>query len=49
MEYYSIVKKKKIRKFSGKWINLENIILGEVTQTQREKHVFSLICVDNVT
>ena len=25
-------------KFSGKWMELENIILREVTQTQKDKH-----------
>ena len=31
-------------KFAGKWMDLENIILGEVTQTQKDKyHMYSLI------
>jgi hypothetical protein len=30
--------------FSGKWIELENIILSEVTQTQKDLHgMYSLI------
>ena len=30
--------------FAGEWMNLENIILSEVTQTQKDKHgVYSLI------
>ena len=43
-EYYSAVKKK-IRKFAGKWMELEKkIILSEVTQTQKDKHgMYSLI------
>jgi hypothetical protein len=36
MEYYSAIKKKDIMSFSGKWMQLENIILSEVTQTQKE-------------
>ena len=33
-----------ILKFAGKWMELENIILSEVTQTQKEKyHMYSLI------
>ena len=33
-----------IMKFAGKWIELENIILSEITQTQKEKHgMYSLI------
>jgi hypothetical protein len=31
-------------KFAGKWIKLENIVLSEVTQAQKDKHgVYSLI------
>jgi hypothetical protein len=31
-------------KFSGKWMELENIILSEVTQTQNDKHdMYSLL------
>jgi hypothetical protein len=37
VEFYSFVKKRKIMKFVGKWMNLENIMLGEVTQTQKDK------------
>ena len=33
-----------IMKFADKWIELEKIILSEVTQTQKEKHgMYSLI------
>ena len=33
-----------ILKFVGKWMDLENIILSEVTQTQKDKyHMYSLI------
>ena len=32
-----------ILKFAGKWIALENIILSEVTQTQKDKYnIYSL-------
>jgi hypothetical protein len=44
MEYYSAIKKKDILNFAGKWMELENIILGEVTQTQKDMHsMYSLI------
>jgi hypothetical protein len=33
MKYYSAIKNKDIKKFAGKWIELENIIPNEVTQT----------------
>ena len=38
MEYYSAIKNSNFMKFSGKWMELENIILSEVTQTQKNKH-----------
>jgi hypothetical protein len=38
IEYYSAIKSKDIMKFAGKWIELENIIQSEVTQTQKDTH-----------
>ena len=35
MEYYSAIKNNEFMKFAGKWIELENIILSEVTQSQK--------------
>ena len=35
MEYYSAIKNNEFMKFLGKWIELENIILSEVTQSQK--------------
>ena len=44
MEYYSAIKKNEFMKFAGKWIEFENIILSEVTQSHRSKHsMYSLI------
>jgi hypothetical protein len=44
MEYYSAIKKNEFMKFLGKWMDLEGIILSEVTQLQRNSHhVYSLI------
>jgi hypothetical protein len=44
MEYSSAIKNKDIMKFSGKWLELESIILSEVTQIQKYTHgVYSLI------
>jgi hypothetical protein len=34
MEYYSAIKKNEVMKFPGKWMDLEGIILSEVTQSQ---------------
>ena len=38
MEYYSVIKNNDFMKFPGKWMELENIILSEVTHLQRSKH-----------
>jgi hypothetical protein len=34
MDYYSAIKNNEFMKFLGKWIDLEDIILSEVTQSQ---------------
>jgi hypothetical protein len=45
MEYYSTIKKNEIMLFAGKCMELENIILHEVSQAQKLKdQIFSLIC-----
>jgi hypothetical protein len=42
MEYYSVMKKNEILSFTGKWIELENIILSEVSQAHMTKnHMWS--------
>jgi len=38
MEYYSAIKNNDFMKFIGKWRELENIILSEVTQSQKNTH-----------
>jgi hypothetical protein len=38
MEYYSAIKKNEVMKFLGKWMELESIILSEVTHTQKNTH-----------
>jgi hypothetical protein len=45
MKIYPAIKKNEILTFSGKWMELANIILGEVSQMQKAKAcMFSLIC-----
>jgi hypothetical protein len=45
MGFYSAMKKNEILSSAGKWTELENIILSEVTQAQKTKNgMFSLIC-----
>jgi hypothetical protein len=38
MEYYSTIETKDIMNFAGKWMELENIILSEIIQTQEDMH-----------
>ena len=45
MEYYLAEKKKKLLCFASVWMDLENIMLSEITQSEEEKyHMISLIC-----
>ena len=44
MEYYAAIRNDEFVLFVGTWMNLENIILGKLTQEQKMKyHIFSLI------
>jgi hypothetical protein len=38
MEYSSAIKNNEFMKVFGKWMELENIILSEVTQSQKNIH-----------
>ena len=45
MEYSSAIKKNEIMPFVATWMDLEMIILSEVSQTEKDKyHIISLIC-----
>ena len=45
MEYYSTIKKNEIMPFIATWMELEIIILSEVSQKEKDKHhMISLIC-----
>ena len=44
IEYYSAIRKKEIMPFVATWIELETLILGEVSQKEKDKyHMISLI------
>jgi hypothetical protein len=38
IRYYSAIKNNEFIKFLGKWIDLEGIILSEVTQSKKNSH-----------
>ena len=45
MEHYSAIKNNEIIPFAATWMDLEIVILSEVSQTEKDKyHVISLIC-----
>jgi hypothetical protein len=45
MEFYSVIRKNKTIWFEGKWMQLEDIMLSEESQDQKDKgYMFSLIC-----
>ena len=43
MEYYLAIKKNEIIPFAVTWMNLEIIILSEVSQTEKDKYMIALI------
>ena len=45
MKYYSAFKKRKIMPFAAMWMDLEIVIMSEISQTQKDKyHIILLIC-----
>ena len=38
MEYYSAIKRKEVTAFLATWMDLEIIMLSEVSQTMRHQH-----------
>ena len=45
VEYYSAIKKNELMPFVSTWMDLEIIILSEVSQTEKDKyHMKLLIC-----
>ena len=43
-EYYSAIKKSEIMPFAATWMDLDIVVLSEVSQTQKDKYHMSLIC-----
>ena len=45
MEYYSVIKKSEIMPFAETWMDLEIVMLSEVSQTEKGKYSMTyLIC-----
>ena len=45
MEYYLAMRKNEILPFAATWMELEGIMLSEISQTEKDRyHVFSLLC-----
>ena len=45
MEYYSAIRKKQILPFAAAWMELEGIMLSEISQVEKDKYqMISLIC-----
>ena len=44
MEYYLAIKRNKIMLFEATWGDLMVIILSEVSQTEKDEYMISLIC-----
>jgi hypothetical protein len=45
MEYYLAIKKNEILSFTGKWMELVDIMLSKTSQTQKDKYsMFCHIC-----
>ena len=45
MEYYSLIKKNEILPFATMWMELECIMLSEISQSEKDEyHMISLIC-----
>uniref|UniRef100_A0A8W4F9B1 DUF1725 domain-containing protein n=1 Tax=Sus scrofa TaxID=9823 RepID=A0A8W4F9B1_PIG len=45
MEYYSAIKKNRIMQFAATWMQLEILILSEISQKEKYKyHMISLVC-----
>ena len=49
MEYYSSIKKNKILPFAATWMDLEIIILSEVSQTEKDKYHMVLLYIESKT
>ena len=47
MEFYTSIKKKKILPFVTAWMDLENIVLSEISQSEKNKYHMIFSCVES--
>ena len=43
MEYYSAIRKDKYLPFTSTWMDLEGIMLSEISQSEKDKYMVSFI------
>ena len=43
-DYYSAIKKNEILPFAAMWMDKENIMFSEISQTEKNKYYISFIC-----
>ena len=44
MEYYLAMRKNEILPFAATWMELKDIMLSEISQAEKDRYMFSLIC-----
>ena len=44
MGYYLAMRKNEILPFAATWMELEGIMLSEISQSEKDRYMFSLIC-----
>ena len=47
VEYYSAIKRNEIMPFAATWVDLEIIILSEVSQKEKDKYHMISLCVES--
>ena len=48
MEYYSAIKNNEIMLFAATWMDVESVILSEVSQTEKEKYHYDILYIWNL-
>ena len=48
MEYYSAIKKGEIMPFAATWMDLEIVMLSEISQTENKKYLYDIPYIQNL-